>query len=145
MGIADVHDGTSHTFLFGERSHDDSNFDSFADAGCENGQPMGEFGFWTSSCGGWAMFDVTLSGYVPINYTIPVSYADRASLNPPAGNPNQFYYYADQRLCAFGSDHPNGANFATVDGGTHFVNDSMALEVLQALCTRDGGEVAAIP
>lgn len=143
--MADVRDGTSQTFLFGERSHDDANFDSFAAVGYEGGQPMGEFGFWTSSCGGWAMFDVTLSGYVPINYAIPVPYANRASLNPAAGSVNQFYYYADRRLCAFGSCHPGGANFATADGATHFVNDTIAMNVLQGHCTRDGGELVTMP
>ena len=143
--IADIRDGTSQTFLFGERSHDDPNFDTFAAAGYENGQPMGQFGFWTSSCGGWSMFDVTLSGYAPINYAIPVPYANRASLNPAAGNVNQFYYYADFRLCAFGSCHPGGANFAAADGAAHFVNDSMKLDVLQALCTRDGQEIVTLP
>jgi prepilin-type N-terminal cleavage/methylation domain-containing protein len=143
--IADIKDGTSQTLLFGERSHDDPNFDSFAAAGYENGQPMGQFGFWTSSCGSWALADVTLSGYVSINDTISVPYANAAALNPPANSSTAFQYYADQRLCAFGSCHPSGANFATADGATHFVNDSIALNILQALCTRCGQEIAAIP
>ena len=38
------------------------------------------------------------------------------------------------------SRHPRGANAAMADGSTHFLNDSISLEVLAAICTRDGGE-----
>ena len=38
------------------------------------------------------------------------------------------------------SRHPHGANAAMADGSTHFLNDSISLEVLAAICTRDGGE-----
>lgn len=38
------------------------------------------------------------------------------------------------------SRHPNGANIALADGSTHFIRDSIELNVLAAICTRAGGE-----
>jgi prepilin-type N-terminal cleavage/methylation domain-containing protein len=145
VDMAAIKDGSSQTLLFGERNHDDANFDSFAAAGCERGQPMGEFGFWTGSCGSWELADVTLSSYAPINYQLPFAYADRAKLNPPVGGTNDFYYYADLRLCAFGSGHPGGANLAMADASSHFFPQNVDLTTLRALSTRAGGEVVTLP
>jgi prepilin-type processing-associated H-X9-DG protein len=39
------------------------------------------------------------------------------------------------------SRHPQGANIALADGSAHFINDSIDLQILAALCTRDGGEI----
>jgi prepilin-type processing-associated H-X9-DG protein len=49
----------------------------------------------------------------------------------------------DPRVCSFGSGHDNGANFAFCDGSVRFVTLTTAndLPTLQALSTRDGGEV----
>jgi prepilin-type processing-associated H-X9-DG protein len=126
---ADVEDGSSHTLLFGERSHLDSAFD----------QPTRSyFPFPLRSCGEWAMAlrydyggpftDHMLSTPVPINYHLP-SY-DRNE-------------QVDSRLCAFGSSHPGGANFAFVDGSVHFLSDRTNVETLQALSTRAGWEVVS--
>ena len=134
--MAAIKDGTSQTLLFGERNHDDANFDSFAGAGYERGQPMGEFGFWTGSCGSWDLADVTLSSYARINYQVPLGYPDAAKLNPPVGSSNDFYYYADLRLCAFGSGHPGGANFAMADASGHFLSNNIDMATLRALSTR---------
>jgi prepilin-type processing-associated H-X9-DG protein len=49
------------------------------------------------------------------------------------------------RLCAFGSGHVRGANFAFADGSVRFVSETTALAVLQALSTRAGGEVVEVP
>jgi prepilin-type processing-associated H-X9-DG protein len=64
---------------------------------------------------------VTLSTPVPINYRVPPG-GDLASLQ--------------DRVCAFGSGHLGGANFAFADG---------SVQTLQALSTRAGGEVVNIP
>jgi len=145
VSIAAIADGTSQTLLFGERNHDDANFDSFSAAGWEKGQPLGEFGFWTGSCGGWDLADVTLSSYAPINYQVPLGYADRARLNPAANSATDFYFYADLRLCAFGSGHPGGANFAMADASGHFLSENVDLATLRALSTRAGGEIVTLP
>ncbi len=145
VSIKMIGDGASRTLLCGERSHYDPNFDSFTSQGWGKGQTLGEYGFWTGSCGSYDLADVTLSSYAPINYRVPDSFANRATMNPPATSSSAFTYYEDLRLCAFGSQHPGGANFAIADGATYFFNDGMALNVLQALSTRNGGEVVTLP
>ena len=39
------------------------------------------------------------------------------------------------------SDHPGGAHGVRADGSVHFMDESMNLQVLAALCTRDGQEL----
>lgn len=39
------------------------------------------------------------------------------------------------------SDHPQGANGLFCDGSARFLPESMSLQVLAAICTRDGGEI----
>ena len=143
MRIKDISDGTGHTLMFGERSHLDRNYDSFAVKGWE--QTLGEYGFWTGSCGSYALADVTLSSFAPINYQFPVPYASRNQADPPIANTAAFREYADKRLCAFGSRHPGGANFAFADGASCFLSDDTDLAVLHALSTRAGKEVFSMP
>ncbi|HZY91085.1 MAG TPA: DUF1559 domain-containing protein [Gemmataceae bacterium] len=120
--IADITDGTSNTFLFGERYHKDPVYTNIA------------------TLGGWAwanynaVEDYILSARVPVNYTIP------------PGSPNT-YAFTDPRTCAFGSGHTGGANFALCDGSVRFValTGNTDLPLLQALCTRAGGEVVSLP
>lgn len=140
---ADIRDGASNTLLFGERSHTDWNYDSFAAHGFE--QTMGEYGYWTGSGGHLALGDVTLSSHARINYRVPITYDGRAAADPPVNSRADFRFYADLRLCAFGSNHPGGANFAFADGSIHFLSESMELASLRVLSTRRGGEIVAEP
>lgn len=41
----------------------------------------------------------------------------------------------------FRSDHPDGCNFVMVDGSVRFISDSIDAAILDALATRDGGEL----
>ena len=141
--LSDITDGASKTLLLGERSHVDRNYDSFAGQGWQ--QTMGEYGFWTGSGGHLALGDVTLSSYAPINYLVPMNFAARKTASPPANSATAFTYYSDQRLCAFGSGHPGGANLALADGSIQFLSDSIDLATLRALSTRSGGEVVSLP
>lgn len=43
------------------------------------------------------------------------------------------------------SNHPGGANALFVDGSVNFLTDSLSVETLTALITRDGGEVIQFP
>jgi len=45
----------------------------------------------------------------------------------------------------FTSAHPAGVQFLAGDGSVHRISNSIAIEVYRALCTRSGGEVAAVP
>ena len=71
---------------------------------------------------------VSLSTPVPINYQVPPSTA--------VGDPLTIV----NRVCAYGSGHPGGANFAFADGSVRFLSDQTDLTTLQALSTRAGGE-----
>lgn len=144
--IADVTDGTSNTALFGERSHLDPNHDTFAanmavPASGAALSPMGMSGLWASSTGRLAAGDVLLSAYAPLNFRVPKDYPNRGSMTPPANDYNGYLYHYDRRVCAFGSQHAQGANFALADGSVRFVRDSIPSATLQQLCVRYDGAV----
>ncbi len=120
--MADISDGTSNTFLFGERYHKDPAYDM-------------------SNAGGWAWSnylapqDCLMSTAVPVNFVLPAG--------TKTGSPN---FVEDDRLCAFGSAHSGGANFTMADGSVRFfsLTSNTDLPLLQALSTRAGGEVASV-
>jgi prepilin-type N-terminal cleavage/methylation domain-containing protein/prepilin-type processing-associated H-X9-DG protein len=131
--LADVRDGTSSTLLFGERSHWDPNYDTFAAAGLASRPGMGYWGWWAASEGRLAIGDVTLSAYAPLDYLVPVANG--------SGGAGSLQAYEQLRVCAFGSNHTGGANFTLADGSVRFIARSVALATLEALATRAGGEV----
>jgi prepilin-type processing-associated H-X9-DG protein/prepilin-type N-terminal cleavage/methylation domain-containing protein len=136
--LADVTDGASNTFLFGERSHLDPEFDRLAFTLDDSFYPLGKTGKWPglyASVG--SLTDHLLSTPVPINYRVPTGIPPEEFLGPTGAESN--------RLCAFGSIHPGGANFAFADGSVRFLSDSTPVEILQALSTRAGGEVVSVP
>ncbi|MGD9724587.1 MAG: DUF1559 domain-containing protein [Pirellulales bacterium] len=137
----DVTDGLSSTILFGERSHSDANYQTFIDAGW--GDPLDGWGWWGASTSRKMIGHVTMSAHAPLNYRLPFTYAERSGRMPAADSFSAFQTYVDQRLCAFGSNHPGGANFCFADGSLRYLTDEVALDVLRALCTRAGGEPAA--
>jgi prepilin-type N-terminal cleavage/methylation domain-containing protein/prepilin-type processing-associated H-X9-DG protein len=140
VAVANVSDGLSNTLFFGERSHWDPNYDSFAAQGLTSfSQTMGQWGWWASSSGGYSLSDVTMSCIAPINDTIPFGYA-----NAPAAAKNATTFastYETPRICCFGSLHPGGANFALCDGSVRFLKTTIAQSILLGLGTRAGGEV----
>ena len=140
--IADITDGTSNTFFFGERSRYDPNYDTFAAEGWD-----WQLKFYGNWCGASRLVvsHLTLSGYAPINYTIPFDFANRGMASPPAASSDDFKYYIDMRLCAYGSSHPGGAHIALCDGSVRFFSESLPLITLRALSTRAGGEMESIP
>jgi prepilin-type processing-associated H-X9-DG protein len=140
--LADITDGTSNTLFFGERSRWDPNYNTFAAQGWD--WPFRFYGNW---CGAsrLVLSHLTLSSYSPINYRLPFDYEHRGSANPPANSAADFKYYIDLRICAYGSNHPGGANLALADGSVRFASDSMPLVTLRALSTRAGGEVEGAP
>jgi prepilin-type processing-associated H-X9-DG protein/prepilin-type N-terminal cleavage/methylation domain-containing protein len=133
--MADVTDGTSSTFLFGERSYSDPEFDRLALAYSDGFYPLGKGGKWAAlhATAGGSLAERLLSTPVPINYSIPAGMSQKEFQRDAGGR--------DNRWCAFGSGHPGGANFAFADGSVRFVSQSIRLATLQALSTRAGGEV----
>jgi prepilin-type N-terminal cleavage/methylation domain-containing protein/prepilin-type processing-associated H-X9-DG protein len=123
VGIADITDGTSHTLLFGERFHRDPEYDRLQ----LFGSPIGGNGKW-AYVASVHIGHFTLSAPVPINYGMPAAGDSSAALD---------------RICAFGSGHPGGANFALGDGSVRYLKDRNSLPTLQALSTRCGGEVVS--
>jgi prepilin-type N-terminal cleavage/methylation domain-containing protein/prepilin-type processing-associated H-X9-DG protein len=135
--LADVTDGSSNTFLFGERSHLDPDFDRLAFAFGSTLYPLGKWGKWSGvyAASGGSILDRLFSTPVPINYRVP------------AGTPREEFLgltgAQNNRLRAFGSGHPGGANFAFADGSVRFLSDGTPVATLQALSTRAGGEVVS--
>jgi prepilin-type N-terminal cleavage/methylation domain-containing protein/prepilin-type processing-associated H-X9-DG protein len=128
--LTDVTDGSSNTFLFGERFHRDSEFDRRQPVvSPQLGiNPIAQVGMWGHVSGPGVMASVTLHAAAPINYQMP-----------PGGDSSAL----SARVCAFGSGHGHGANFAFADGSVSFKSDSIPLATLQALSTRASGEVAS--
>ena len=126
--MEDVTDGTSSTFLFGERSHRDPEYDRYTFASQPLFYPLGKVGIWAGvyATSGGSLIHHLLSTPVRINYPMPLSGG---------------WAEMSDRLCAYGSGHPGGANFAFVDGSVRFESESISLATLQALSTRAGGEV----
>jgi prepilin-type N-terminal cleavage/methylation domain-containing protein/prepilin-type processing-associated H-X9-DG protein len=153
--IVEVTDGTTNTFLFGERVHGDRNWNTWPPAPFvpPPNPPVAYidfYGVWAPS-GDHAIADVTMSGYASINFGTPVSWSPPPPLPPPLITPppppvpwGDFLPYYELRLSAFGSGHSGGANFCLADGSVRFVSQAISLSTLQAHCTRAGGEVASL-
>ena len=125
-----ITDGTSNTIMFGERQHKDPVFDAMY----RNFPILGWSG-WAWCDQGNAIGDFLVGAAQPINWNIPVgSTGANSSSNP----------WVQQRLSTMGSGHTGGANCAMADGSVRFVRDSTPLAILQAMCTRAGGEVASL-
>jgi prepilin-type processing-associated H-X9-DG protein len=143
--MPDILDGLSNTLLFGERSHFDPNHDSFAaNVTAPGGQfinRIGTVGWWAPSGGRLAAGDVTLSAFAPINFRVPANFANGASMVPPATDYASYLYYNDRRMCAFGSLHPGGANFALADGSVRFISQTISFVTLQQAAVRHDSAV----
>jgi prepilin-type processing-associated H-X9-DG protein len=122
ISVRSVSDGLSKTLMFGERKHVDKEFDRLYTA-----YPLPEWCGWAWTSVPNSVGDNLAHTAVPINYMIPVG---SSGANDEVNN----------RLSAFGSYHPGGANFSLADGAVLFYVDSMDLKVLQALSTIQGGE-----
>ena len=119
-------DGTSNTLMFGERYHIDKNFDRMY-----TNFPIIGWAGWAWCDQANAVGDYLVGAARPINWLIP----DTATGPNSSSNP-----WVQQRLSTMGSGHASGANVCLGDGSVRFMRSSTAIDVLQALTTRAGGE-----
>jgi prepilin-type N-terminal cleavage/methylation domain-containing protein/prepilin-type processing-associated H-X9-DG protein len=99
--IADVTDGTSNTFIFGEHSHGNLFKYDQAFAVSDNS--------WNS--GRW--YDTMFATYYPVN-------ANPGLFGQSYGDPQNYYYPTVAT-----SLHPGGANFAFCDGSVRFIKNTI--------------------
>jgi prepilin-type processing-associated H-X9-DG protein len=122
--IADITDGTSQTIGVGERN---SGFVQSIWAGVVPGAEMvynqgthpQPYNPALPGCQNWRP-----------SITAVVVHSRQYTVNAPNGSPASFH-----------SAHPGGGNFLFLDGSCHFINNSIDLTIMRALCTRNYGEV----
>ena len=124
--VTDVTDGSSNTFLFGERNRVDPQFKVITG----NDMAATYTGWaWANLYGGEDYLLGATSTGRPLNWTIPTN------ITTDPG-----FIYQDDRLQCFGSQHTGGANFCFADGSVRFLSNAAPYSVIAALCTRRGGE-----
>jgi prepilin-type processing-associated H-X9-DG protein len=99
VGIADIKDGTSNTFNFGERSH---GLMQKGDPSYQNSDQSWQSGKY---------YDTLVSTYYPPN------------LLTSSANVGNFSYYFPQNPSSM---HPGGINMAFCDGSVHFIKNSIS-------------------
>ncbi len=125
--IADIIDGTSNTFIFGERFHLDSEFDRMY-----TNYPIKGWSGWAWVDQPNSIGDYLVGASQPINWKVPAS---------ATGANSSSNLWVQQRLSTIGSGHTGGANVGLADGSVRYVRESMDLAALRSLVTRAGGEV----
>jgi prepilin-type processing-associated H-X9-DG protein len=128
--FAHVTDGTSNTFMFGEREHKDKNFDRMY-----TNFPILGWSGWAWCDQGNSIGDFLVGVAQPINWRIP----DSATGPNSSSNP-----WVQQRLSTMGSNHTGGANVGMVDGSVRFLSNGTEQTVLDAYATRSNGEIASV-
>jgi prepilin-type N-terminal cleavage/methylation domain-containing protein/prepilin-type processing-associated H-X9-DG protein len=136
--LANVTDGTSNTLFIGETLPEQ----------CEFMRSTGIVGGL-----GWAGGNQIAQGQTiqPINWKIDrinpfpgfVSCGCNASTNPSGDPARCIMNWAV--TWGFKSNHPNGANFALVDGSVHFISQNINMRTYQHLGCRDDGQAVSVP
>ena len=109
-------DGTSNTFLIGELDYGLKNM-VFLSCLSKYGQLRGGTTTWWIGYPGFSIAS-TIGLY----------------------NTDWVYSGSNHEWATFRSDHPAGCNFAMADGSVRFVQDTIDVNILDALATRDGKE-----
>jgi prepilin-type N-terminal cleavage/methylation domain-containing protein len=118
--MRDVIDGTSNTLLVGETAYNLPDYLFSASADCA-GQSRYSFTYWANP------------------YPGSTACTTRYAYNPhDIGGDGVF---DPNWTRSFRSDHVGGAQFVLTDGSVHFVSENIDASLLDALATRNGGEV----
>jgi prepilin-type processing-associated H-X9-DG protein len=132
----DVTDGLSRTLLFGERSHVDPAYATFADLAW--GDPLDQQGWWGASVSRKMAGHVLLGSWGGINERLGFTIDGRFGRVPPADTFAAFQEHAERRLTAYGSGHVRGVNVCFADGRVVFLDDGTDAAVFQDAATRAG-------
>jgi prepilin-type processing-associated H-X9-DG protein len=123
VGFGDISDGSSNTFLIGERYSRDDEYPRF-----------NTFRGWAWSSSASAR-DCIVGMLEPINYELPEGVG-----------PNPSFAWTDKKFNSFSSAHPGGANFAIADGSVQFMTltSSGSMTLLENLAIRNDGNVGGV-
>jgi len=136
--IAEVTDGLSNTLLFGERNHNDPNFDSFTtQAGWNSGSTLQTWSRWYPAGGDNGLGNLMFGAFAPINYRTPWAFGQPGA---PTSQ-GSWFVFQDQRFSALGSNHAGGANAAFGDGSVRFLRETTPQSTLRLLCIINDGLV----
>ncbi len=127
--LTDILDGTSNTFIFGERHHIDAEFDRMYTS-----YPIKGWSGWAWCDQPNSIGDYLVGAAQPVNWKVPTTATGANSSSNP---------WVQQRLSTMGSGHPGGANVGLADGSVRYIKESTDLALLRAMVTRAKGEVAS--
>jgi prepilin-type N-terminal cleavage/methylation domain-containing protein len=113
--FASILDGTSNTLMLGESTWTIKDY-LFTSGPC-NGQVRGGFTYWSSP------------------YPLATAFTTRGPFNPKLLNGDS------NRLSNFRSNHPGIVNMANVDGSVRVVSETIDHFILDAMATRDAGDL----
>ena len=128
-----ISDGTSNTFMFGERQHRDPVFDQIYTT-----FPIKGWSGWAWVDQENAVGDYLVGACMPINWMVPASALGTSPSNTSNNN------FIRMKLSSMSSGHTGGANVGMADGSVRFLRDSTPQPVLWAAATRAGGEVVTL-
>jgi prepilin-type N-terminal cleavage/methylation domain-containing protein len=118
-GFRDLFDGSSMTLMVGETTYN-----------------LPDYKFTSGDCIGTSRFSFTYwSNPFPGSTGITTQYAFNPKDFPEDG------IFDSGWVRSFRSDHVGGLQFLYADGSVHFLTDSMNASIVDALATRNGGEV----
>jgi prepilin-type N-terminal cleavage/methylation domain-containing protein len=132
----DITDGLSNTYMFGEGSHFDKNFDTFPVASYNGNSYIAGWSRWFPAGGDNGLGNLMFGAFAPINYRIPWAFGQPGA----PSSTSTWFVFQDMRLSSLSSLHTGGANVTLSDGSVRFVSQSLPQAILALYCTRADGQ-----